>query len=132
MQTWKHDEGGIKKALLNLFVVGELPFKFVENEASVEYTKALDGKVILPSCHKVSRDVAKYYVDERNKLLAYLSKPTNTVHLTTDTRTSSCQRVNYMVVTAHFIDDDWVMHKRIIKFLDPLRVIEGKTWVVNC
>ncbi|KAJ9536380.1 hypothetical protein OSB04_un000440, partial [Centaurea solstitialis] len=102
VQTWKHDEGFIE-----LFVVGELPFKFVENEAFVEYTNALNGKVILPSRHKVSRVVAKYYVDERNKLLAYLSKPTNTVHLTTNTWTSSCQRVNYMVVTVHFIDDDW-------------------------
>ncbi|KAJ9567365.1 LOW QUALITY PROTEIN: hypothetical protein OSB04_003331 [Centaurea solstitialis] len=113
--------GNMMRALLNLFVVGELPFKFVENEAFVEYTNELNGKVILPSRHKVFGDVASYYVDERNKLLAYLSKPTNTIHLTTDTWTSSCQRVNYMVVTAHFIDDDWVMHKRIINF----RLIES-------
>nr|KAJ0189720.1 hypothetical protein LSAT_V11C800415890 [Lactuca sativa] len=38
------------------------------------------------------------------------------VHLTTDTWTSSCKKVNYMVVTAHFIDDEWVMHKRVINF----------------
>lgn len=46
----------------------------------------------------------------------YLSNPKTTIHLTTDTWTSSCQRKNYMVVTAHFIDEDWVMHKRIINF----------------
>ncbi|KAJ9556771.1 hypothetical protein OSB04_011385 [Centaurea solstitialis] len=55
--TWKHDDVRIKKATLNLFVVGELPFKFVENEAFVEYTNALNGRVTLPSRHTVSRDV---------------------------------------------------------------------------
>ena len=116
LQTWKHDEGRIKKALLDLFVVGEIPFKFVEHEVFFNYTHACNGRVVLPSRHKLSRDVSKYYLDERSKLLAYLSKPTTTIHLTTDSWTSSCQRTNYMVVTAHFIDDDWNMHKRIINF----------------
>ncbi|PWA56714.1 zinc finger BED domain-containing protein RICESLEEPER 2 [Artemisia annua] len=78
--------------------------------------EACNGRVVLPSRHKLSRDVSKYYLDERSKLLAYLSKSTTTIHLTTDSWTSSCQRTNYMVVTAHFIDDDWNMHKRIINF----------------
>lgn len=119
--TWKHDDVRIKKALLNLFVVGELPYKFVENEAFIEFTNALNGKVVLPSRHTISRDVAKYFIEERNKMHQYLSNPTTSVHLTTDTWTSACQRKNYMVVTAHFIDKEWVMHKRIINF----RVIDS-------
>ncbi|PWA44422.1 zinc finger BED domain-containing protein RICESLEEPER 2 [Artemisia annua] len=116
LQTWKHDESRIKKALINMFVVTELPFKFVEHEVFVEYSKACNGRVVLPSRHKLSRDVSNYYLDERNKLATYLAKPTTTVHLTTDTWTSSCKKTNYMVVTAHFIDDEWNMHKRIINF----------------
>ncbi|GJY86078.1 zinc finger BED domain-containing protein RICESLEEPER 2 [Tanacetum coccineum] len=76
---------------------------------------ACNGRFVFPSRHKLSRDVEKYYLDERNKLLAYLTKPTTTVHLTTDTWTSSCKK-NYMVVTAHFIDNEWNMHKQIINF----------------
>nr|KAJ0210891.1 hypothetical protein LSAT_V11C400199240 [Lactuca sativa] len=114
--VWKHDEDRIKKAMLNLFVVGELPFKFVENEAFIEYTNALNGKVKIPSRHKISRDVAKFYVEERKKLLTFFANPHNMIHLTTDSWTSSCQKTNYMVVTGHFIDDDWVMHKRILNF----------------
>lgn len=37
------------------------------------------------------------------------------VSITTDTWTS-IQNVNYMVVTAHFLDSDWKLHKRIINF----------------
>jgi hypothetical protein len=49
-------------------------------------------------------------------LLKHLSNPNTAVHLTTDTWTSPCQRKNYMVVTAHFIDDDWVIDKRVVNF----------------
>ena len=29
---------------------------------------------------------------------------------------TSVQNINYMVITAHFIDDDWNLHKRILNF----------------
>ncbi|GJR80012.1 zinc finger BED domain-containing protein RICESLEEPER 2 [Tanacetum coccineum] len=122
--TWKHDDDRIYKALIKLFVIGELPFAFVKNEAFVEYTQALNARFVLPSRHKLSRDVMKFYIDERNKLKGYLSKKTSIVHFTTDTWTSHCQRINYMVVTAHFIDDEWVMHKRIINFI-PINSHKG-------
>ncbi|KAL4627407.1 hypothetical protein ACB092_05G163800 [Castanea dentata] len=37
------------------------------------------------------------------------------VYLTTDTWTS-VQNLNYMCLTAHFIDSDWKIHKRILSF----------------
>ncbi|GKD70502.1 hypothetical protein Tco_1324592 [Tanacetum coccineum] len=49
--TWKHDDERIKKALIKLFVVGELPFAFVKNEAFVEYTESLNAKFILPEIY---------------------------------------------------------------------------------
>ncbi|GJX14966.1 ribonuclease H-like domain-containing protein [Tanacetum coccineum] len=41
--TWKHDDDGIYKALIKLFIIGELAFAFVKNEAFVEYTQALNA-----------------------------------------------------------------------------------------
>nr|GEU55657.1 zinc finger BED domain-containing protein RICESLEEPER 2 [Tanacetum cinerariifolium] len=96
-------------------VVEETPILDVHDLESVLEVKVNLG-VVLPSRHKLSRLVSKYYLYERSKLVAYLAKPTTTIHLTTDTWTSTCQRTNYMVVTSHFIDDDWNMHKRIINF----------------
>ncbi|KAD3068074.1 hypothetical protein E3N88_35954 [Mikania micrantha] len=68
VSVWKHDEARIKKALLDLFVVTELPFKLVENPAFIEYTNSLNGKFVLPARHKISKDIGKYYVDERKKI----------------------------------------------------------------
>lgn len=50
---------------------------------------------------------------EKAKIMSVIGK--QRVSLTTDTWTS-VQNINYMVVTAHFMDNDWKLHKRIISF----------------
>ncbi|PWA46371.1 zinc finger BED domain-containing protein RICESLEEPER 2 [Artemisia annua] len=116
LETWKYDEKDIKKALLELVVLAELPFKFVEHPAFIKFAAKMQPKFNMPSRFTIARDISKFYIEERKSLLNYLSNKATTVHLTTDTWTSSCKRMNFMVLTAHFIDDDWVMHKRIINF----------------
>ncbi|GJW86094.1 zinc finger BED domain-containing protein RICESLEEPER 2 [Tanacetum coccineum] len=134
LKNRKHDESRIKKALLNMFVVGEIPFKYVEHEVFVEFTNTCNGRFVLPSRHKLSRDVSKYYLDERSKLLAYLTKATTIVHLTIDTWISSCKKTNYMVITAYFIDDEWNMHKWIINFrpIDSHKVEDISSDLLKC
>nr|KAJ0188773.1 hypothetical protein LSAT_V11C900464680 [Lactuca sativa] len=101
---------------VNVLKTGFLVEPFVENETFIEYTNALNGKVVLPCRTTVSKRVVDYYVEEKSKLNKFFSNPITNVHLTTDCWKSSCQRSSYMVVTTHFVDKDWVMHKRVIKF----------------
>ncbi|PWA66909.1 zinc finger BED domain-containing protein RICESLEEPER 2 [Artemisia annua] len=70
LETWKYDDKEIKKVLIELVVLAELPFKFVEHPAFIKFGKKMQPRFNMP----------------------------------------------FMVLTAHFIDDDWVMHKRIINF----------------
>ncbi|GKC62730.1 zinc finger BED domain-containing protein RICESLEEPER 2 [Tanacetum coccineum] len=116
LETWKYDEKVIKESLIRLIVLAELPFKFVEHPAFIKFSSDMQPRFNMPSRFKIVRDVSKFYLEERKSLFSFLSKDSTTVHLTTDTWTSSCKRMNFMVLTAHFIDDDWVMHKRIINF----------------
>nr|KAJ0188087.1 hypothetical protein LSAT_V11C900498760 [Lactuca sativa] len=130
IRTRKHDEKRIiiKKTLLNLFVVGELPFKFVDNESCIEYTNALNGKVVLLCRATISNRVIDYFLEEN------ANNPPSNVHLTTDYWTGSCQRSSYMVVTTNFIDEDWVMHKRIINFksLDSHKGEDTRRTLLTC
>nr|GEV82154.1 reverse transcriptase domain-containing protein [Tanacetum cinerariifolium] len=116
LQTWKYDEKVIKKSLIKLIVLAELPFKFVEHPDFSEFCTNIQPKFNFPSRFTIARDVSKFYLEKRKDLVNFLSNSSTTVHLTTDTWTSSCKRINFMVLTAHFIDDDWIMHKRIINF----------------
>ncbi|GJU21278.1 zinc finger BED domain-containing protein RICESLEEPER 2 [Tanacetum coccineum] len=107
LQTWKYDEKVIKKSLIELIVLAELPFKFVEHPAFHKFCTNMQPKFNLPSRFTIARDVSKFYLEERKDLVNFLSNSSTTVHLTTDTWTSSCKRMNFMVLTAHFIDDNW-------------------------
>nr|KAJ0196183.1 hypothetical protein LSAT_V11C700352200 [Lactuca sativa] len=73
--TWKHDEKRPKKALLNLFVVGELSFKFWFCHAEPRFQK--ESPIIM--------------LKKTDKLNKFFCNPLTNVHLTTDCWTSSCQ-----------------------------------------
>ena len=45
----------------------------------------------------------------------------------------SLQRINYMVITTHFVDNDWKLHKKILNFCaisthkgDDIALVHGK------
>ena len=94
-----------------MIVVDELPFKFVEGEGF----RHLMGKACpmfkMPSRFTVNRDCFDLYVNEKMKLKAFFKSHSQRVSLTTDCWTS-IQRINYMCITAHFIDDNWKLHKK--------------------
>ncbi|PWA50821.1 zinc finger BED domain-containing protein RICESLEEPER 2 [Artemisia annua] len=99
LQNWKYDEKVLKNSLIELIVLPELPFKFVEHPTFIRYSKNLQPKYNLPSRHTISRDVSKFYLEEKKKIVKFLGNPNNAIHLTTDTWTSTCQKINYMVQT---------------------------------
>ncbi|GJZ58841.1 zinc finger BED domain-containing protein RICESLEEPER 2 [Tanacetum coccineum] len=107
LETWKYDEKVIKESLIRLIVLAELPFKFVEHPAFIKFSSDMQPRFNMPSRFKIDRDISKFYLEERKGLVNFLSNSSTTVHLTTDTWTSSCKRMNFMVLTAYFIDDDW-------------------------
>ncbi|KAK9669753.1 hypothetical protein RND81_13G152300 [Saponaria officinalis] len=99
-----------------MIIVDELPFAHVEGEGFRDFCKAVQPEFIPPSRVTVTRDCYSLFIDERVKLKDFFGKLTSRVCLTTDTWTSG-QNLSYMCLTAHFIDDSWVLHKRIINFV---------------
>ncbi|KAJ8759334.1 hypothetical protein K2173_006854 [Erythroxylum novogranatense] len=115
MTAWKFDQNVAREALKYMVVLDELPFKFVENQGFRHFMSKVRPKSVFPSRFTVSRDSFQLYINERNKLKQLLGNSTHRVCLTTDTWTS-LQRINYMCLTVHFIDNDWKLNKRIINF----------------
>lgn len=98
-----------------LIVKEELPFKIVEVKRFREYNNTIWPKFVLPGPTTVTKDIWNLYLSEKKDLKRVLTKSNQRVCLTTNTWTS-IQNLNYMVVTAHFIDDDWKLHKQILNF----------------
>ncbi|KAG8661312.1 hypothetical protein MANES_02G223166v8 [Manihot esculenta] len=115
LTTWKYDDNAIRKALVHMIIIEELPFRFVEGEGFRSFMTAICPRFRIPSRWTISRDCYDLFIEERSKLKSFFKNNCQRVSLTTDTWTS-LQRINYMCITAHFIDNDWKLHKRIINF----------------
>lgn len=63
----------------------------------------------------MSRDIDQLFLDERMKLREFFKTSGTSVCITIDTWTS-LQKLNYMCITAHYVDKDWNLHKKIINF----------------
>ena len=93
-----------------------MPFKFIEGEGFKNFVYAACPRFNIPSRSTVSMDYFGSYVDERIKKKFFFKEHSQRVSLITDSWTS-IQRINYMCITAHSIDDEWRPHKKIISFV---------------
>ncbi|XP_042961513.1 zinc finger BED domain-containing protein RICESLEEPER 2-like [Carya illinoinensis] len=93
--------------------MGELPFQIVDVEGFQVFCHYMEPRFQLPSRHTVANDVKKHYRSEKEKLRGFLAG--QFVCLTTDCWTS-IQNFNYIYLTCHFVDDNWTLHKKILKF----------------
>ncbi|KAK9293198.1 hypothetical protein L1049_021187 [Liquidambar formosana] len=97
-----------------MLILDELPFRHVEGEGFMRFMRVVCPRwVEIPSRRAVARDCFSLYVKEKAQLKSALEG--QRVCLTTDTWTS-LQNLNYMCLTAHFVDSDWKLHKRILNF----------------
>ncbi|XP_031108518.1 zinc finger BED domain-containing protein RICESLEEPER 2-like [Ipomoea triloba] len=114
--TWVFSQDSIRRALIEMIIIDELPFIFVEGQGFKRFIAVACPRFKIPSRWTVSRDIHVIYEEEKLKLKCLFRGNTQRVSITTDSWTS-IQRINYMVVTAHFIDEDWKLHKKIISFI---------------
>ena len=98
-------------ALSKMIIIDELPFNFVEGRRFRLFFSTIRPRFDSPSRFTVMKDCLKIYVEEKEKLKIALRD--QRLCLTTDTWTS-IQNINYMSLTAHWIDNEWKLHKRIL------------------
>ncbi|KAL6527905.1 hypothetical protein OROMI_029716 [Orobanche minor] len=100
-------------AATRMIVIDELPFSFIENTGFKHFCDVAIPKWEPPTRKVIVKNFLKMYAAKKAELKSELQS--RSVCLTTDTWTS-CQNINYMVITAHFIDHAWKMHKRVLNF----------------
>ncbi|XP_050915051.1 zinc finger BED domain-containing protein RICESLEEPER 2-like [Lathyrus oleraceus] len=111
----RFDKKAYRSALLVFVVLDKQPFSAVEGEGFKFYSKVMQPQFTIPSRRTVARDCFQLYLDEKQKLKAFFKSDCNRVALTTDCWTS-IQNLNYLTLTAHFVDNEWKYQKRIISF----------------
>ncbi|XP_070025760.1 zinc finger BED domain-containing protein RICESLEEPER 1-like [Nicotiana sylvestris] len=112
---WKFDQEACRRALARMIIIDEQPFISVEKDGFRDFVRALQPLFHIPSRTTMTRDCFEIYHDEKLALKSIFKESKQRICITTDTWTS-IQRINYMCVTAHYIDKNWNLHKKILNF----------------
>ncbi|CAL1389571.1 unnamed protein product [Linum trigynum] len=115
LTNWKFDQEAIRKGLAYMITVDELPFKFVEGMGFKYFMSLCCPRFNIPSRRTMTRDCFGFYGEMKDKLKKFFQSCEGSVCLTTDAWTSNKQD-SFMCLTAHFIDQDWKLRKKIINF----------------
>ncbi|CAA6662318.1 unnamed protein product [Spirodela intermedia] len=96
------DESVCRLELAKMFILHELPFKIVEHEGFRRFRDAIAG-----DC-KTLYEMGKMDLKEALKSCERISLATS--------MWTSDQNLGYMCLTAHYIDDGWRIHKKMLTF----------------
>jgi hypothetical protein len=118
--TYKYDENASVRLLYYVIIMHEYPFSIAQHRYFVKSIESLRPLFPMKSRVTVHNDIMDLYKEEKNLLFAQFSKLSCRVSFIMYTWTS-IQNKSYLCVTAHWIDDNWNMQKRIINFM----LVEG-------
>ena len=104
----------IDKALLKWIVDDAQAFRVVEEPSFLNLLEALNVRYIPPTRQTVSSTIRTQGEETKQKIRNVLSGPLK-LCLTSDGWTSISLR-SYLAVTAHFIDQDWILRHLLISF----------------
>ncbi|KAF8102221.1 hypothetical protein N665_0200s0015 [Sinapis alba] len=110
--TKPFDHVACKQATVKMIIMDELPFSFVENEGFRQFCETAIPWFRIPSRRTITREVVGILYKQA-------------IFFTTDIWTA-ITTLSYMVITAHFNDMDWQLHRRIISF-SPIPDHKGET-----
>ncbi|XP_042945622.1 zinc finger BED domain-containing protein RICESLEEPER 2-like [Carya illinoinensis] len=111
----QYSEKMLRELLAEMIITDEMPFTTVDKKGFNKFVCYLEPRFPMPSRYTVMYDCLKRHLKEKTKMKEMFSRTGQRVSFTTDTWTS-IQNVGYMCITAHFIDSEWTLHKRIIGF----------------
>ena len=108
-----YDYDECRQTLVKMVIIDKLPSNFVEGKGFKLFFRILQSRFDIPSRFTVTRDCLKLYVEEKKILKRALKG--QLLYLTTNIWTS-IQNIKYISLMAHWIDNEWNLHKRILNF----------------
>ncbi|XP_031262368.1 zinc finger BED domain-containing protein RICESLEEPER 2-like [Pistacia vera] len=112
----KFDMSKMRELIAHWVLMHEHPFTVVEEEGLNNMIKYEIPGWTPVSRYTCKKDCMKVYESEKTKLKTLLKTVTKT-SLTTDLWNLGNQKMEYMVLTGHWIDSTWRLNRRILNFV---------------
>ncbi|KAH9705023.1 BED-type domain-containing protein [Citrus sinensis] len=111
----KWDMATVRVFIARMIVMHELPLSFVEYIGFYKLLKLLQPSIETISRNTIKAEILKLYDIEKTKAMSVLEACDSRIAVTMDMWTAGNQKKGYMVVTAHYIDNSWVLRSRIMR-----------------
>ncbi|KAJ0095528.1 hypothetical protein Patl1_15198 [Pistacia atlantica] len=95
----------------------EYPLSMVDHYGFRKFCNNMQLLFKVVSRNAIKKDIFKMYDVEKEKTMKLLNKNRSRIAITLDLWTASNQNKGYMTITAHFIDNNWVLQSRLIRFV---------------
>ncbi|PLW15365.1 hypothetical protein PCASD_19981 [Puccinia coronata f. sp. avenae] len=112
--VWVFSQEKTREKLARMIILHEYPFSMAEHEGFIDFMHTAQPTFVMPGHRTVRNDCVDLYQTMKKTEIAKMAKASQ-ITLTTDLWTAS-DLTGYMVVTAHYIDLNWRLTKRIIGF----------------
>lgn len=109
------DQEHSRKMLVSMIIMHEYPLSMVEHIGFRRYVESLNCEFKMISRATLKRDIMKQFKEDKLGLKGLLEHNDSRVAITTDMWTASNQKKSYMVVTSHFIDQQWRLRNRTLR-----------------
>ncbi|KAK8548253.1 hypothetical protein V6N12_061170 [Hibiscus sabdariffa] len=115
LKNYKIDVDEIHQAIAMMIIVDEQPFTVVEEAGFRRLLGAACPEFPVLSRSSIKRDIISIYLKERENIRELLATCPGRICLTSGTWKSNCDD-HFNCVSAHFIDHEWRLQKRILRF----------------
>ncbi|KAG6506572.1 hypothetical protein ZIOFF_031896 [Zingiber officinale] len=115
IRSQRFNQDIFRELLILAIVKHDLPFQFVEYKAIRSIFTYLEPQVNYFTRNTARTDILKMYKNECNRIAQEMHSCPGKICFTSDLWTSITTD-GYIYLTAHFIDSNWVLQKRIINF----------------
>ncbi|KAK9749713.1 hypothetical protein RND81_02G145500 [Saponaria officinalis] len=116
LQNQNIDPDEIRKGICMFAIAGAHSFCIVEEPGFKYMVSRMCPSYKVMSRHTVMRDALKFYSEEIKVVEMELIKAPGRIALTSDNWRNDSTQDEYICITAHWIDCEWNLQKRIIRF----------------
>ncbi|KAK3021166.1 hypothetical protein RJ639_045878 [Escallonia herrerae] len=114
--NYSFDQDFAKRELGTMIILHEYSLSIVDHVGFRRYSSALQPLFKIPTRNSVKSDIINIYEHEREQVMKLLEGIRSRVAVTTDLWTSGNQKKGFMAVTGHFIDEEFILQSRILRY----------------
>ncbi|MFQ6638885.1 hypothetical protein Gotur_014693 [Gossypium turneri] len=116
IKNYKFDADECRQAISTFFLCDKHSFRTVEEPRFRYIMRIASPNFKNISRHTATKDVLMYYAKERDRVKEELAKAPCLICLTSENWNSEHTNDEYICITAHWVDKDWKLQKRTLRF----------------